>query len=214
MFSSGLRCLAVAAGLVWSSVPVQAGPEAPDDGATPTPTRRMFATSAEHSELARMHGLIDRNQIHSMPELVDNLLGTIAKLSSYMKPSARPQIHKVSRAQIEHTVCRGPCPVKAWHVPGEGIFLDEALTPETNLVDRSVLLHELIHFLQEVDGASTSTDNCDGWLQREREAYELQNRYLSLVGNGPSYHVMVANQSWIIASRSSCGAAGRVNTAQ
>ena len=53
-----------------------------------------------------------------------------------------------------------------------------------------------------------------GWLQREREAYEVQNRYLSLVGNGPSYHVMVANQSWIIASRSSCGTVGRVNTAQ
>jgi hypothetical protein len=162
MFSSGLRCLAVAAGLVWNSVPVHAGPEAPDDGATPTPARRMFATSAEHSELARMHGLIDRNRIESMPELVDNLLGTIAKLSSYMKPAARPQIHKVSRAQIEHTVCRGPCPVKAWHVPGEGIFLDEALTPESNLVDRSVLLHELVHFIQEVDGASTLTDNCPG----------------------------------------------------
>ena len=214
MFSSGLRCLAVAVGLIGSPALVHAGPEGPLNGAAKAPETRMYVTSAERSELARTYRLIDRNQIDSMPELVENLLDTLARLSSYTKPADRPAIHKVSRAQIESSICSGPCPVKAWHMPGEGIFLDDSLAPESNLVDRSILLHELVHFLQEIDGKGAAADECGRWLEREREAYELQNQYLALVGTGSGYHMMVANQSWIISSRNTCETRPRVNTAQ
>ena len=136
-----------------------------------------------------------------MPELVDALLNTIARLSNYSKPNTAPRVIRVSRAEIERTVCNGPCLIKAWHVPGVGIFLDDRLTPEINLVHRSILLHELVHFVQDTNGEGESMDECERWLQRETGAYRLQNQYLRQIGNISSYHMAVANESWIAANR-------------
>jgi hypothetical protein len=136
-------------------------------------------------------------------------------MSDYAKPSTAPPVTKVSRAEIERTICNGPCPVKAWHMPGEGIFMDDRLSPETDLVHRSILLHELVHYLQDINGQGASMDECDRWLSREREAYRLQNQYLGLIGNSASYHVMVANESWIASNRNTCEIWRRgVHTAQ
>ena len=82
--------------------------------------------------------------------------------------------------------------------------MDDRLSPETDLVHRSILLHELVHYLQEINGAGASMDECDRWLYREREAYRLQNQYLGLIGNSTSYHLMVANESWIASNRNTC----------
>ncbi|HTS52355.1 MAG TPA: hypothetical protein VMH26_03695 [Burkholderiales bacterium] len=175
----------------------------------------MYRTAVESSASSRMYRLIDRSQIDSMPELVDSLLDTITKLSNYRKPNTTPRVTKVSRSEIERTLCGRPCPVKAWHVPGEGIFIDDSLAPETDLIHRSILLHELVHFLQDINAEGAALGECDRWLHREREAYTLQNQYLALVGNSRSYNTMLANQSWISSSHSTCDGWRRgVNAAQ
>ena len=204
MFSNNLQVFAAGIGLVGISALVDADPNPPSDGASGAPKTGMYTTSVESSDSSRLYRLIDRDEINSMPALVESLLGTIAKLSKYSKPNGRPLIFKVSRSEIERTMCRVPCPVKAWHVPGEGIFLDDSLTPETNLVHRSILLHELVHYLQEVNAEGASMDECERWLHREREAYRLQNQFLAQVGNSSSYNVMLANQSWIASNRTTC----------
>lgn len=215
MFSNGLRVFAAAMGLAGASALVNADPHAPGDGAAEAPKAGMYHTSVESSESSRMYRLIDHSQIDSMSDLVDSLLDTIAKLSNYKKPDSRPRISKVSRAEIERTICSGPCLVKAWHVPGEGIFLDDSLTPETDLTHRSILFHELVHFVQDLYAEGASLAECDRWLHREREAYRLQNEYLALIGNSTSYHMMVANQAWITSNRSTCETWRRgVNAAQ
>lgn len=215
MFSNGLRVFAVGVGLVGASVLVNAQTIAPGDGALGAPKAGMYSTSVASSESSRMARLMDRSQIDSMPQLVDSLLDTIARMSNYRKPDFTPRVSKVSRAEIERTVCSGPCPVKAWHLPEAGIFIDDSLMPETDLVHRSILLHELVHFLQDVNGEGAGLDECGRWLQREREAYWLQNQYLALIGNSNSYHMMVANQSWIAANRTTCEVWRRaVNAAQ
>jgi hypothetical protein len=150
--------------------------------------------------------LIDRSDVESIPQLVDSLLQALSKLSSYGKPATTPRVSKVSRAEIERTVCDGPCAVKAWYMPGEGIFLDDSLTPETNLVHRSILFHELVHFVQDVNGEADSMDACHRWLHREREAYELQNQYLARIGDNGSYMQMAGNQSWLASNRHVCRA--------
>lgn len=214
MFSKGLRVLAAVVGMVGVAAWANAEPDTPGDSAVRAPKAGMYA-SVGSSDSARMYRLIDRREINSMPELVDSLLDTIAKMSAYRKPDVTPHVSKVSRAEIERTICSGPCAVKAWHLPETGIFIDASLSPETNLVHRSILLHELVHFLQEVNGDGAGMDECSRWLQREQEAYWLQNQYLSLVGTGSSYHLMVANQSWIVSNRSTCEGWRRVvNTAQ
>jgi hypothetical protein len=215
MFSKGLRVVAAALGLVSLTALVNAAPDTPGDGALGAPKAGMYATSVASSDSSRLYRLMDRNQIDSMPEMVSSLLDTITRMSDYQKPNVAPRVSKVSRAEIERTICSGPCPVKAWHLPETGIFIDDSLTPETNLVHRSILLHELVHFLQELNGEGAGMDECSRWLHREREAYWLQNQYLSLIGNGSSYHMMVANQSWIASNRTTCeGWRRAINTAQ
>lgn len=175
----------------------------------------MYVSTIESSPAEQMYRLIDHGEIDSMPDLVEKLLDTITKLSDYTKPEGRPPIHKVPRAEIERTICHGPCQVKAWYLPDEGIFIDDALTPESDLVHRSILLHELVHFLQDVNAEGASMDDCERWLHREQEAYRLQNHYLSLVGDGASYNMMLANQSWVTTSRTACrNWRRRINTAQ
>ena len=215
MFSNGLCVFTAAVGLIGASAFVNAEPGMPGDGALGAPKSGAYATSVNSSDSARTYRLIDRRDIESMPELVDSLLDTIARMSNYRKPDITPRVSKVSRAEIERTICGGPCPVKAYHLPQAGIFLDDSLTPETNLVHRSILFHELVHFLQDVNGEYASLDECGRWLEREREAYWLQNQYLALIGDGNSYHMMVANQSWIASNRTTCEVWRRaVNTAQ
>ena len=75
------------------------------------------------------------------------------------------------------------CAIKAWYKPGEGIFLDESLQPETNTFDRSILLHELVHYFQDSSGYYRDASPCDRWLQRELDAYDVQNRYLGAIGS-------------------------------
>ena len=75
------------------------------------------------------------------------------------------------------------CAIKAWYKPGEGIILDESLHPETNMFDRSILLHELVHYVQDMSGYYGNADPCNRWFHRELNAYEIQNRYLGAIGH-------------------------------
>jgi hypothetical protein len=207
MFSHPLRVFAVAAGLLAAPALTAAQSAAPAEGAPVAGT--AYVQSAQASRL-----FIDKRDIESMPELVDRLLDAITRLSNYQKPRTTPRVSRIPRAEIEHVVCRGPCAAKAYYLPEEGIFLDESLSPETNLVHRSILFHELVHFVQEANGEGESLDICNRWLLREQQAYELQNRYLARVGDANSYLLMVSNQSWVASNRNVCRAWERAAAAR
>ena len=74
---------------------------------------------------------------------------------------------------------------------GREIYLDSKLRPETNLFDRSVLLHEMVHYLQSLEGQGHSglpapegdVAKCLLWYKREREAYTIQEAYLIMVAS-------------------------------
>jgi hypothetical protein len=136
---------------------------------------------------------IERRDFEALPDLVDDLLGLLHALTRYHQPDAQPSVFRVTRAEIEDRMCGGAaCPVRAWYLPEQGIYLEDNLHPETDLFDRSVLLHELVHYLQELHGEGAELDACNRWYQREVQAYALQNRYLALAGsqlrvNQPAY---------------------------
>lgn len=120
----------------------------------------------------------------SAEQLVPTLLSALDQLSKYPKPLHQPALLRVSRAQLETVACAGEkCGVLAIYRPEAGIYLDENLHPETNLFDRSVLLHELVHYLQELHGERSDMRPCDRWYYREIEAYAIQKRFLMLVGS-------------------------------
>jgi hypothetical protein len=68
------------------------------------------------------------------------------------------------------------------------LYLDDKLKPETNLFDRSVLLHEMVHYVQQLNLPSSKSelsvqDQCVLWYTREREAYAIQEAFLIMVAS-------------------------------
>lgn len=116
-------------------------------------------------------------------ELVPALLSALDQLSKYPRPAVVPEIFRVSQERLQELACTSKCGVLATYQPGEGIFLDERLKPETNLFDRSVLLHELVHYVQELNHERGDAKPCERWYYREVEAYAIQKTFLMLVGS-------------------------------
>jgi hypothetical protein len=183
-FGMQLSCAMILA--VAGSGSAVAMPDAPEPDAGEVAKPALYAAYQEDAPIARsLRRVLYRGQFESMTELVDSLLGLIPALTQYRKPDSQPPVLRVTRAQIEEKMCGGSaCPMRAWYLPDEGIFLEDNLHPETDLFDRSVLFHELVHYLQELNAEGAALDACNRWFRREIEAYGLQNQYLALTGNG------------------------------
>jgi hypothetical protein len=125
----------------------------------------------------------DTGVIEDMLDLTDHLLRTAVKISKYRRPAALPMVNRVPRPVLEGLACPGGthCGVSAMYEPTRGILFAEDLRPETNLFHRSILLHEMIHYLQDVGHELSTMAACERWYQRELEAYALQKQYLQNV---------------------------------
>lgn len=95
--------------------------------------------------------------------------------------------------------CDRPCKVYGWFAGGRTIFLDDRLDPVKDTLAAGILVHELVHFLQQESGKFTNPRSCENWLKREQEAYQIQGRWLRrqstdvgpLLGIGPPPWQMV-----------------------
>lgn len=116
-------------------------------------------------------------------QLMPALFSALDQLSKYPRTTQVPPIYRVSHERLEEMACTSKCGVLATYRPGEGIFLDESLKPETNLFDRSVLLHELVHYLQDINHEYADMKDCRRWYFREVEAYAIQKMFLTLLGS-------------------------------
>jgi len=113
-------------------------------------------------------------------------------VSGYPSPDGLPQIQRVSVAEMQQRICGGrSCAVKAFYHPEWGVYVDEALDIRNNAFDRSILLHELVHHLQNTTGKFDAVPNfCIRRHAQELEAYEIQNRYLAYQGGSRRALVM------------------------
>jgi hypothetical protein len=126
--------------------------------------------------------------------LATALFSEIARLSEYSFPEIFPRIRQISHTEIERLYCTRRCGLKAVYDPSIGISLDQGLDPANKQFDRSILLHELVHHLQAVTGRYAHLPECIRRYVEEREAYAIQNAYLSRnevptivrVGPGPN----------------------------
>jgi hypothetical protein len=75
--------------------------------------------------------------------------------------------------------------------PEHGIVLSHRLDPIHDVRARAVLLHEIVHYLQEENGRFTDRSACERHYLREREAYAVENRYLARYQEPP-------NQGWLL----------------
>jgi hypothetical protein len=115
----------------------------------------------------------------SLSSLALQLLLSVHSLSGYPVTKTLPEFHVMPLTEIQQRFCNGPCRVQAYYKRGEGVYIDQAFNLAGDEFARSVLLHELVHHVQQVSGKFEKIPSeCDRWYAAEREAYEIQNRYL------------------------------------
>jgi hypothetical protein len=118
-----------------------------------------------------------------MEELYAVLLSWAVTLTGYPMPHHKPAVEMVPHSYLRQAACRGrPCKVIGWFPPGETIYLDERLDPEHDLFASSVLVHEMVHYLQHHSGKYGAPYSCEDSLAMEREAYQAQRDFLLRYG--------------------------------
>lgn len=110
--------------------------------------------------------------------LVTALLTAISGYTGYAIPGDPPHITALSHDALAQRVCGRPCQVFGFTSPDGDIVIDEALKIGSDPVATSILVHELTHFLQIRSVAHPQPVDCRIWTEREREAFDVQTRWL------------------------------------
>jgi len=97
---------------------------------------------------------------------------------------SQPSVYLVNQETLDQyrpAVC-GKYPAVAYFIDQNQIILSNTLKPFDNPQDASILIHELVHFLQ-----SKRTGSKSPLLFEEREAYNVQDRFLKWLGERPMF---------------------------
>jgi hypothetical protein len=115
-----------------------------------------------------------------LSSLLTEIFLTIKLLSGYPVPDHYPEVHFVPLKAMQDIVCPGRnCKVRALYRPDTGVMINETLDVEHEIYPRSVLMHELVHYLQHLHQKfEDETRLCQRWQSKEIEAYEIQHKYL------------------------------------
>ncbi|MGB8275716.1 MAG: DUF6647 family protein [Alphaproteobacteria bacterium] len=114
-----------------------------------------------------------------MKALVAGLMAWIAAHSSYPVPEHAPLVAMVPHAYLEKMACTGSCTILGLYPDAGVIYIDEDLQVASNVCATSVLLHELVHYAQDLAGRFENQHPIVRWRLREREAHAIQALYLS-----------------------------------
>jgi len=129
----------------------------------------------------------------TMKILMASLLAWIGAHTNYAVPADTPMVALAPHAYIADLACGEECPALGVYPDGNVIYIDSALQIETNVCAQSVLLHELVHFLQDRDGRFLNLPPAVRHYVREYEAYGIQKIFLTERGRkvafGPTFHV-------------------------
>ena len=101
-------------------------------------------------------------------KLITFLLQWISLNTDYDTSKFDFKVSIVNPLELQLMVCGGKCPVVAFFSEEKGIFLSKM--DLDNYCNQSIVLHEIIHFFQ--------TDTQMEYVFKEKEAYELQNKFL------------------------------------
>ena len=116
--------------------------------------------------------------------LMKDLLLVIQAIAGYPLPNGLPAYHVLADADLQQRACGRPCFVKAFYDPEQGIFLSRSTDFVGDAYGRSILLHELVHYAQNVSGRfDASLSPCELRASEEMAAYTAQNQYLAQQGD-------------------------------
>lgn len=106
------------------------------------------------------------------------LLSWASHLSGYPVPPEPPEVQFEQHAFFVENVCAGhECNVVGWYNDADVVYIDEQYRDVEGGFATSLIVHEFTHFLQHKSGTFVS-NSCADSVAREREAYDVQNRYI------------------------------------
>jgi hypothetical protein len=118
-----------------------------------------------------------------MNELYAVMLSWAVTLSGYSTPPSAPEVLKVSHDYLVENACGGrECKVVGWFPPGQTVYLDQRLNPQDSLLHASIVVHEMVHYLQHQSGKFDKHSSCEQAIALEREAYGVQREFLLRYG--------------------------------
>lgn len=114
-----------------------------------------------------------------MQEIIGTLLLMAVNFSQYDMPEQHPLIEAVNHQQLIDTLCEGKeCNALAYYDDKKNtIFYDNKLTKDS-IIAQGYIVHEMVHFLQYQHDAVVEEPNCKHRMLLEREAYQVQQRFL------------------------------------
>jgi hypothetical protein len=114
----------------------------------------------------------------SYRELIRELTLEAGAITGLALPMRLPLVTIADSDTVSKYACQGKCKaVGAFH-PVYGIAIAKHMNPLKNDLARSILLHELVHFLQHENKLYATANDCIRWFKRERQAYAAQNKFL------------------------------------
>jgi hypothetical protein len=127
-----------------------------------------------------------------MEALYAVLLSWAVTLSGYPAPKEEPVVVYATHAYFVENACGGKeCRVYGWYAGGRNIYIDQELDPNASLLASSVIVHEMVHYLQGLSrnggapahgSAYRDRPTCADAIADEREAYGVQKEYLLRYG--------------------------------
>lgn len=126
------------------------------------------------------------------PDLAAVLLSWAVTTSGYPAPAVPPEVVAVPHAFFVEHACGGrECKVWGWYAGGRKVYIDDAMDPQNSLLAASVVVHEMVHYLQAVargddklkpGAAFGKPPSCRQAVDWEYEAYAAQQKYILAYG--------------------------------
>ncbi len=112
-----------------------------------------------------------------MNEKIAMLLTLASQFLSQPVPHEMPTVDYVPQKVLQQKLCpQKNCKIEAVHESGT-ILLSNTTLEKDEVIHDSILLHELVHYVQHKSGKILNT--CAGQREMEDQAYALQEWYLN-----------------------------------
>ena len=123
-------------------------------------------------------------KFENINELIVALLLWITSHTDYKNPIKHPAIEFIEQKELSKLACKTDCEILAYTPlePKYKIFLSNKLDPLNDICHRGILMHEIIHVLQEEQGIFSDYELRTKKHMREMDALVNHNIFLSQYG--------------------------------
>jgi hypothetical protein len=123
-------------------------------------------------------------KFENLNELILALLLWITSNTEYQNPKEMPDVKFIQQKELANLACKRDCEILAYtpEFPRYTIFLSNNLKPLDDVCHRGILLHEIIHVLQDDQNIFIEYDQRTKRHLREMDALVNHNIYLSQFG--------------------------------